>query len=77
MLEETGLLPHLNPGVLTWSELQRLRPVAPSMGMMVEQTADRLWSTPGAPHYGSPDKDPAVRLAMIAEAGRRVRAIFR
>ena len=47
VLEETGLLPHLNPGVLTWSELQRLRPVAPSMGMMLETTATLLWSEPG------------------------------
>ncbi|MEV0325573.1 bifunctional FO biosynthesis protein CofGH [Micromonospora echinospora] len=70
VLEETGLLPHLNPGVLTWSELQRLKPVAPSMGMMLETTATRLWSTPGAPHFGSPDKEPAVRLRVLDDAGR-------
>jgi FO synthase len=70
VLEETGLLPHLNPGVLSWAELQRLRPVAPSMGMMLETTATRLWSTPGGPHYGSPDKEPAVRLRVLADAGR-------
>jgi FO synthase len=70
VLEETGLLPHLNPGVLTWSDLQRLRPVAPSMGMMLETTAVRLWSTPGAAHYASPDKEPAVRLRVLADAGR-------
>src|SRR5882757_9102350 len=70
VLEETGLLPHLNPGVLSWSDLQRLRPVAPSMGMMLETTAERLWSTPGAPHYGSPDKEPAVRLRVLEDAGR-------
>src|SRR5882762_2915573 len=70
VLEETGLLPHLNPGVLSWAELQRLRPVAPSMGMMLETTADRLWSQPGGPHYGSPDKEPAVRLRVLADAGR-------
>ena len=58
VLEETGLLPHLNPGVLSWAELQRLKPVAPSMGMMLETTATRLWSEPGGPHYGSPDKEP-------------------
>ncbi len=40
VLEETGLLPHLNPGVMSWEELQRLKPVAPSMGMMLETTAD-------------------------------------
>jgi FO synthase len=70
VLEETGLLPHLNPGVLSWADLQRLRPVAPSMGMMLETTAQRLWSTPGQPHYGSPDKEPAVRLRVLEDAGR-------
>jgi FO synthase len=70
VLEETGLLPHLNPGVLSWAELQRLRPVAPSMGMMLETTATHLWSEPGGPHYGSPDKEPAVRLRVIEDAGR-------
>jgi FO synthase len=70
VLEETGLLPHLNPGVLSWADLQRLKPVAPSMGMMLETTATRLWSTPGKPHYGSPDKEPAVRLRVLEDAGR-------
>ena len=70
VLEETGLLPHLNPGVLSWEELQRLRPVAPSMGMMLETTAERLWSEPGGCHYGSPDKEPRVRLRVLADAGR-------
>ncbi|SEP92410.1 FO synthase subunit 1 /FO synthase subunit 2 [Lentzea xinjiangensis] len=70
VLEETGLLPHLNPGVLSWEELTRLRPVASSMGMMLETTAERLWSEKGGPHYGSPDKDPAVRLRVLTDAGR-------
>ncbi|MEV0905783.1 bifunctional FO biosynthesis protein CofGH [Streptomyces hokutonensis] len=70
ILEETGLLPHLNPGVMTWTDFQRLKPVAPSMGMMLETTATRLWSEPGAPHYGSPDKEPAVRLRVLEDAGR-------
>ncbi|AGL14665.1 bifunctional FO biosynthesis protein CofGH [Actinoplanes sp. N902-109] len=70
VLEETGLLPHLNPGVLSWADLQRLKPVAPSMGMMLETTATRLWSEPGQPHYASPDKEPAVRLRVLADAGR-------
>ncbi|WP_422773339.1 bifunctional FO biosynthesis protein CofGH [Plantactinospora sp. WMMC1484] len=70
VLEETGLLPHFNPGVLSWAELQRLKPVAPSMGMMLETTATRLWAEPGGPHYGSPDKEPAVRLRVLADAGR-------
>jgi FO synthase len=64
VLEETGLLPHLNPGVMSWSELQRLKPVAPSMGMMLETTAD----VPA--HKGSPDKVPAVRLQVLEDAGR-------
>src|SRR6516162_7786283 len=70
VLEETGLLPHLNPGVLTWRDFQRLKPVAPSMGMMLETTAARLYTERGGPHYGSPDKDPAVRLRVLEDAGR-------
>lgn len=70
VLEETGLLPHLNPGVLSWADLQRLKPVAASMGMMLETTATRLWSEPGGPHFGSPDKEPAVRLRTLDDAGR-------
>src|SRR5215207_4299778 len=70
VLEETGLLPHLNPGVLSWTDLQRLKPVAPSMGMMLETTATRLWSESGGAHYGSPDKEPAVRLRVLEDAGR-------
>ncbi|WP_344246009.1 bifunctional FO biosynthesis protein CofGH [Actinocorallia libanotica] len=70
VLEETGLLPHLNPGVLSWRDFQRLKPVAPSMGMMLETTATRLFSEKGGPHYGSPDKDPAVRLRVLEDAGR-------
>ncbi len=70
VLEETGLLPHLNPGVMTWSELSRLKPVAPSMGMMLETTSRRLFETKGLAHYGSPDKDPEVRLRTLADAGR-------
>lgn len=67
VLEETGLLPHLNPGVLSWTDFQRLKPVAPSLGMMLETTAERLWSEPGGPHYGSPDKEPAVRLRVLED----------
>ncbi len=70
VLEETGLLPHLNPGVMSWSELSRLKPVAPSMGMMLETTSRRLFETRGMAHYGSPDKDPAVRLRTLDDAGR-------
>jgi FO synthase len=64
VLEQTGLLPHLNPGVMSWEEIQRLKPVAASMGMMLETTAE----VPA--HRGSPDKDPRVRLRVIEDAGR-------
>jgi FO synthase len=70
VLERTGLLPHLNPGVMTWAELQRLKPVAPSMGMMLETTSRRLFEDPHGAHFGSPDKDPAVRLRVLEDAGR-------
>jgi len=70
VLEETGLLPHLNPGVMTWAELSQLKPVAPSMGMMLETTSRRLFETRGLAHYGSPDKDPVVRLRTLTDAGR-------
>jgi FO synthase len=70
VLEETGLLPHLNPGVLSPQDFERLKPVAPSMWMMLETTSTRLWETKGAAHYGSPDKEPRVRLQVLEDAGR-------
>ncbi|MGL4173392.1 MAG: bifunctional FO biosynthesis protein CofGH [Actinomycetota bacterium] len=70
VLEETGLLPHLNPGVLRWADLHRLKPVAPSMGMMLETTSRAIFEQPSGAHYGSPDKDPAVRLRVLEDAGR-------
>src|SRR4051794_25491097 len=70
VLEETGLLPHLNPGVMSWEEMNRLKPVAPSMGMMLETTSRRIFETKGEAHYGSPDKDPEVRLRVLEDAGR-------
>ncbi|MEV1291283.1 bifunctional FO biosynthesis protein CofGH [Pseudonocardia sp. NPDC049635] len=69
VLEETGLLPHLNPGVMSWEEATRLKPVAASMGMMLETTSQRLFAK-GGPHFGSPDKEPAVRLRALTDAGR-------
>ncbi len=69
VLDETGLLPHLNPGLMDAAELAMLRPVSASMGFMLETGAERL-SLKGGPHYGSPDKLPARRLEAIAEAGR-------
>ncbi len=70
VLETTGLLPHVNPGVLSWDELTRMKPVSPSMGMMLETSSRRLFETPGLAHHGSPDKDPTIRLRTIEDAGR-------
>lgn len=66
--EETGLLPHLNPGLMSAEDLEVLRPTAPSMGVMLESATARLCEK-GMPHYGSPDKDPAVRLEALRLAG--------
>ena len=66
--EETGLLPHVNPGVMRRDELARLREVSVSAGIMLESTARRLCER-GGPHYGSPDKEPEVRLATLERAG--------
>ena len=68
VLEETGLLPHLNPGVMSRAELTALRPVSASMGLMLETASDRL-SVKGGPHWASPDKVPARRLETIERAG--------
>jgi len=68
VLDETGLLPHLNPGVMTRDELVALRTVSASMGIMLETTAERL-SERGGPHWASPDKIPARRLETIRLAG--------
>src|SRR3954469_21212985 len=68
VLDETGLLPPLNPGVRTRESVRTLRPVSASMGLMLETTSERL-SARGGPHYGSPDKLPALRLATIEAAG--------
>ena len=69
VIEETGLLPHLNPGVMSYEAIARLKQVSASMGLMLETTSDRLASK-GGPHFGSPDKIPAVRLQTIEDAGR-------
>ncbi|SLN70559.1 5-amino-6-(D-ribitylamino)uracil--L-tyrosine 4-hydroxyphenyl transferase CofH [Roseisalinus antarcticus] len=66
--DETGLLPHLNPGTLTLGEFRMLRPAAASMGMMLESLSQTLFQR-GGPHFGSPDKDPAARLATLDAAG--------
>jgi len=69
VIEETGLLPHLNPGVMSWEEMARLKHVSASMGLMLETSSARL-SEKGGAHFGSPDKVPAVRLRTIEDAGR-------
>ncbi len=68
VLDDTGLLPHLNPGLMGAADLAVLRKVAPSMGIMLETASDRL-SEQGGPHFGSPDKLPARRLETIRLAG--------
>jgi FO synthase len=68
--DRTGLLPHINAGCMSPEEMALLRPVSASMGLMLESTAERL-AEKGGPHFGSPDKLPAVRLETLAEAGRQ------
>jgi FO synthase len=68
VLKETGLLPHINPGIMTREEITSLREVSASMGIMLESSSDQLCE-PGGVHYGSPDKLPAVRLEMMRAAG--------
>ena len=68
VLAETGLLPHANPGVVTLDEAAALRQVTVSQGIMLESASERLCQR-GGPHFGSPDKRPAVRLQAIADAG--------
>ena len=69
VLDETGLLPHANAGALAQPDLERLRTVSPSQGMMIETLAARL-GEPGGPHHGAPDKTPERRLATLEAAGR-------
>ena len=68
VFEQTGLLPHVNPGLLAADDLSALRKVSVSQGMMLESSAARLMER-GGPHFGSPDKDPVARLATIRMAG--------
>jgi FO synthase len=69
VLEETGLMPHLNPGIMDESDILALREVSVSQGIMLESVSPRLMGK-GACHHGSPDKDPDLRLATIEAAGR-------
>jgi FO synthase len=68
VLQKTGLLPHINAGVMTAAELASLRSVSASQGLMLESSTDRLCRK-GGPHFGSPDKQPAARLQVIRDAG--------
>jgi FO synthase len=68
VLDETGLLPHANPGVMSHADLALLRETSASQGIMLETITDRL-SERGGPHFGSPDKVPARRLETIRAAG--------
>jgi FO synthase len=70
VFEETGLLPHVNPGLLDASDLAALRKVSISQGMMLESASPRLTER-GEPHHGSPDKEPSARLATIRMAGEQ------
>ncbi len=70
VLRETGLLPHINPGVMTADEIAMLRRVSVSQGIMLETVSERL-GLRGGPHYGSPDKRPSVRLETIRLAGEQ------
>ena len=67
--EETGLLPHLNPGNMTLQEMEKLREYSVSMGIMLESSSERLCQK-GGPHYGSPDKEPKTRLETLKNAGK-------
>jgi len=69
VVEETGLLPHSNPGIMGKGDLRRLREVNPSMGLMLESVSDRLL-LPGGAHDDAPDKKPALRLRTMDEAGK-------
>jgi FO synthase len=69
VIEETGLIPHLNPGVMSWTEMSTLKQVSGSMGLMLESVSRRLLEK-GQAHWNAPDKDPAVRLRVLEDAGR-------
>jgi FO synthase len=69
VLNETGLLPHANPGLMGRADLEKLRQSSPSMGLMLESTSTRL-TRPRMPHDNAPDKQPSLRLKTIEEAGR-------
>eukprot|EP00850_Spirogloea_muscicola_P024760 SM001452S01075 [mRNA] locus=s1452:31:1629:- [translate_table: standard] len=69
VLQETGLLPHVNAGVMSRAEVAMLRKVSASQGLMLESSAPSL-TAPGGPHHQCPDKAPLARMATIAAAGK-------
>ena len=69
VVDQTGMLPHINAGILSADQMTALKEVSVSQGIMLESGSARL-AAPGGPHYGSPDKDPAIRLANIELAGQ-------
>ncbi|MDC0612128.1 7,8-didemethyl-8-hydroxy-5-deazariboflavin synthase CofG [Vibrio sp.] len=69
VLEKSLLIPHINAGALTFKELQKLKPVSGSMGMMVESLTDNLMKK-GQAHHGCPDKLPLRRLNTLRYAGQ-------
>ncbi len=70
VFRETGLLPHVNPGLMTDEDLAALRRSSVSQGIMLESISERLLAK-GAAHHGSPDKQPAARLDTIRRAGQQ------
>jgi FO synthase len=70
VFRETGLLPHLNPGLMTGADIDVMRKVSVSQGIMLESVSERLCEKGGA-HHGSPDKAPAARLETMRLAGER------
>ncbi|HET9714888.1 MAG TPA: 5-amino-6-(D-ribitylamino)uracil--L-tyrosine 4-hydroxyphenyl transferase CofH [Pseudolabrys sp.] len=70
VFDETGLLPHVNPGLLSADDVAALRKVSISQGVMLETISPRLGKR-GGPHFGSPDKEPMSRLATIRAAGEQ------
>ena len=70
VLQETSLLPHVNSGTLTNDEIDILRPVTGSMGMMLETLSRRL-NRKGGAHYACPDKVPLQRLRTLKRTGKK------
>jgi FO synthase len=76
VLERTGLIPHINAGVMSQSDVERLRAVSGSQGLMLESSSPRLMEA-GGPHFNCPDKLPAARLATVRKRGRATFSLLR